>query len=522
MPAALIGGALGTLLVPADAGAGGWIIAAVFALTPAALLVASVPAPSPLRRARADVRVRGGGRRRWVAEAAVGIIAITAVALLLRRGLATSAAEGASTRCSRPCRCCSRCWYALSCCGSTRFRSQLSCAATAGGAISCRSSAPRGRCATVGRHRAGAHRRGRRLGRRVLGGAARHGAAGVERAADARVGADAVATGTPFTLEQQAAFADVPGVEAIAPVYSTAPSTIEIDGRVRTTTLIVVDADEMRRVQAGRAGATPLPESLGGGADGDAGSPAPVVISQSVADSIAGADSVELDGEELEALAVVDGRTAYSPRASWVLMDRSHADRFVDSFVPRTVLVRFAPGADADAVTESLVEIAGPDATVTTPSMLLDDLRGVSTTSGLVVALIAAIVLSSLLTALAIVLTLVVGRPARDRLLPLLATLGLRRRGERALVAWEIGPVVAVALLAGALLGAALPFVVLQGVDLRSFTGEDAQPIVVFDPALIAAVVAGAVLVTAGAVLLASRIGGDVNASRALRAEEEG
>ncbi len=251
-------------------------------------------------------------------------------------------------------------------------------------------------------------------------------------------------------------------------------------------------------------------------------SPVPVVISQSVADSIEDADTVELDGEEFEALAVVDGRTAYSPRASWVLMDRSHADRFVDSFVPRTVLVRFAPDADADAVTESLVEIAGPDATVTTPSMLLDDLRGVSTTSGLVVALIAAIVLSSLLTALAIVLTLVVGRPARDRLLPLLATLGLRRRGERALVAWEIGPVVVVALVAGALLGAALPFVVLQGVDLRSFTGEDAQPVVVFDPALIAAVLAGAVLVTAAAVLLASRIGGDGNASRALRAEEEG
>jgi len=46
--------------------------------------------------------------------------------------------------------------------------------------------------------------------------------------------------------------------------------------------------------------------------------------------------------------------------------------------------------------------------------------------------------------------------------------------------------------------------------------------VVVFDPALIAAVLTGAVLVTAAAVLLASRIGGDRNASRALRAEEEG
>ena len=522
VPAALVGGALGVLLVPADAGLGGWIIAAVFALTPAALLVASVPALSPLRRTRADVRAGGGVRHRWVAEATVAIIAITAVALLLRRGLATSAAEVGVD----PLLAAVPLLLSLLVCLVVLRLYPVPLAA-----LVRRTSRRRDLVPFLGSARA---LRDPSAGivpvltvvvgvsvavfSAVLLGTVQ---TGVERAADARVGADAAVTGTPFTLEQQAAFAEVPGVEAIAPVYSTAPSTIEIDGRVRTTTLIVVDADEMRRVQAGRAGATPLPEGLGGGGDIDV-SPVPVVISQSVADSIEDADTVELDGEEFEALAVVDGRTAYSPRASWVLMDRSHADRFVDSLVPRTVLVRFSPDADADAVTESLVEIAGPEAKVTTPSMLLDDLRGVSTTSGLVLALIAAIVLSSLLTALAIVLTLIVGRPARDRLLPLLATLGLRRRGERALVAWEIGPVVVVALFAGALLGAALPFVVLQGVDLRSFTGEDAQPVVVFDPALIAAVLTGAVLVTAAAVLLASRIGGDRNASRALRAEEEG
>ena len=525
VPAALVGGALGTLIVQADAGLAGWLIAAVFALTPAALLVASVPALSPLRRARADVRARGGARNRWIAEAAVAVIAITAVALLLRRGLATSAADVGVD----PLLAAVPLLLSLLVCLIVLRLYPLPLAA-----LVRRNSRRRDLVPFLGSARA---LRDPSAGvvpvltvvvgvsvavfSAVLLGTVQ---TGVERAADARVGADAAITGTPFTLEQQAAFAEAPGVEATAPVYSTAPSTIEIDGRVRTTTLIVVDADEMRRVQAGRAGATPLPAGLADGSPGDSDdvSPVPVVISQALADTIAGADAVELDGEEFDALAVVDGRTAYSPRANWVLMDRSHADRFVDSFVPRTVLVQFAPDADAAAVTESLVGIAGPNATVTTPTMLLDDLRGVSTTSGLVLALVAAIVLSSLLTALAIVLTLVVGRPARDRLLPLLATLGLRRSGERALIAWEIAPVVVVALVAGALLGAALPFVVLQGVDLRSFTAEDAQPAVVFDPVLIAAVLAGAVLVTAAAVLLASRIGGDVNPSRALRAEEEG
>jgi putative ABC transport system permease protein len=186
------------------------------------------------------------------------------------------------------------------------------------------------------------------------------------------------------------------------------------------------------------------------------------------------------------------------------------------------VLVRFAPGADAASVTERLAGIAGEGTTVVTPESVADELAGRPTAQGLVVALIAAIVLASLLTALAIVLTLVVGRPARDRLLPLLSTLGLGRRGEQALVAWEVGPVTVVAVVVGAALGAVLPFLVLQGIDLGAFTGGAAQPAVAYDPWLITAVLAGSVFVTVVAAAVASRIGGRVNAARAMRTEEEG
>uniref|UniRef100_UPI00193978AE hypothetical protein n=1 Tax=Agromyces humi TaxID=1766800 RepID=UPI00193978AE len=88
-------------------------------------------------------------------------------------------------------------------------------------------------------------------------------------------------------------------------------------------------------------------------------------------------------------------------------------------------------------------------------------------------------------------------------------------------VAWEIGPVAVVAVVVGAVLGAVLPFVVLQGVDLRAFTGGDVQPTVVYDPWLITAVLAGSVLVTVVAAAAASGIGGRVNAARAMRKEEE-
>ena len=275
---------------------------------------------------------------------------------------------------------------------------------------------------------------------------------------------------------------------------------------------------EVRQVQEGRESATPLPDALA-----ETGSDAvPVVLSKTVADFVSAADSAELDGEDFEALGVVDGRTAYSPRANWVLMDVANAKPFTATLVPRTVLVRFEPGADADEVTAALAAIAGDDAVVVTPEALLAELRERPTTQGLVISLVVAIVLASLLTALAIVLTLVVGRPARDRLLPLLSTLGLGRRGERALVVWEIGPVALIALVAGAVLGAALPFVVLAGIDLRAFTDGDAQPAVTLDPWLITAVLAGSVLVTVAAATVASRIDGSVNAARAMRKEEEG
>jgi putative ABC transport system permease protein len=275
----------------------------------------------------------------------------------------------------------------------------------------------------------------------------------------------------------------------------------------------------MRVVQAGRTDATPLPEALGD-APGDDG--VPVLLSGIVDGLVDAAGTAELDGEPFRTLGVVDGRTAYSPRANWVLMDRANAEPFTDTLVPRTVLVRFEPGADTDAVTAALASIAGDGTTVVTPDDLADELSGRPTAQGLVIGLVAAIALASLLTALAIVLTLVVGRPARERLLPLLATLGLGRRGEQALVAWEVGPVAVVAVVVGALLGVVLPVVVLQGVDLRAFTGGDAQPAIAYDPWLITAVLAGSVLVSVAAAWAAARIGSRVNAARAMRKEEEG
>ncbi|MGW9631918.1 FtsX-like permease family protein [Agromyces sp. NPDC055520] len=535
VPAAVVGGVLGMLTVSADAGPGGWAIAALFAFTPAALLIAAAPALSPLRRARTDLGRPTTGRLRWIGEVLVAVLAVTAVVLLYRRGLATSTA----TTGVDPLLAAVPLLLSLLACLVVLRVYPIPLAA-----LVRRTSRGAGLVPFLGSARA---LRDPSAGlvpvlavvvgvsvavfSSVLLGTVQ---TGVERAADAQVGADAAVGGTPFTLAQLDEFAAVPGVAATAPVYSAKPTKITADGRTHTATLIVVDTDEMRQVQQGRDEVTPLPTTLapngGDAADDDnaaddsdaAGAPVPVLLSKPVADFVAGTESAELDGEPFDAVGVVDGRTAFSPRANWVLMDVADAKPFTATLVPRSVLVRFEPGADADEVTAALAEIAGSDATVVTPEGLLDELRAWPTTQGLVISLIVAIVLASLLTALAIVLTLVVGRPARDRLLPLLSTLGLGRRGERTLVVWEIGPVALIALAAGAVLGAALPFVVLAGIDLRAFTGGDAQPAVAFDPWLITAVLAGSVIVTIVAAAAASRVDSNGVAARAMRKEEEG
>ncbi|MGI9822571.1 FtsX-like permease family protein [Agromyces sp. Marseille-Q5079] len=520
LPAALLGGIFGTLAFDADAGPAGPAVAALFALTPAALLIASAPSLSPLRRARVDLGTTGGSRLRWIGELVVVLLAAAAVVVLLRRGLTTSAADIGVD----PLLAAVPLLLSLVACILVLRLYPIPLArivrgfAARPGLVGFLGSARALRDPSAGLVPVLAVVVGVSVAvfSSVMLGTI---SSGVGDAASHRVGADASVSGPPLTQAQLDEMLDVPGVEAIAPVYSTRNVSLSVDGRQRATTLVVIDVAEMQAVQAGRADATPLPDSLAE-PPGDAG--VPVLVSGLVDELASSATDVTIDGDPYAVQGVVDGTTAYSPRVNWILMDRSNADPYVSTLVPRTVLVRFETGVDDGAAVSAIAAIAGEGATVQTPASLAEQLGSTTTVRGLTAALVAAIVLSSLLTALAIVLTLVVGRPARDRLLPLLATLGLDRRGERALVAWEIGPVTAVSLVVGAALGAVLPHVVLGGIDLSRFTGGDAPPDVAYDPWLITAVLAASVIVTVVASTLAASLGSRIDVARAMRKEEEG
>ncbi|MGX5696929.1 FtsX-like permease family protein [Agromyces soli] len=527
VPAALLGGAAGMLAVPADAGLGAWWLVAAFALAPALLLVSSAGRLSPLRRARSDLGRAGGGRYRWIAELAVLLVTVAAVVLLFRRGLSSDAADSADGS------------------GAGGVDPLLAAVPLLAALVVCVAvlrlyPLPLARLVAVLERRRGlvpflgAARALRdpsaglvpvlavvvgvaiAVFSSVLLGTVR---GGVEVAAEQQVGADLKLAASPLTTQQLEALAATPGVEATAPVYSTSSSVLQIDARRRPTTLIVVDVAEMNAVQQGREHVVPLPEELAAGEPTDR--PVPVIASASVAERIAAGDRVSLDDEEIEVLFGSDAATAFSTQPDWLLVDRSKARPFTDTLVPRTVLFRLSPDADVEQVTADVLEIAGDDSVATTPESRATELGARPAARGLTLALAIAIVLTSLATALAIVLTLVVGRPARERLLPLLSTLGLGRRGERALVAWEIGPVVVAAVVAGALLGIGLPLVVLPAIDLGAFTDAGRQPDIVIDPWLVAGVLGGAMLVAALAAWIAASVGGRVDAARAMRKEEE-
>src|SRR5690606_13315057 len=100
--------------------------------------------------------------------------------------------------------------------------------------------------------------------------------------------------------------------------------------------------------------------------------------------------------------------------------------------------------------------------------------------------------------------------------------LGLSPRQARSIAAWETGPIAITALLAGTVLGLALPLVVLGSVDVRPFVGGLVQPAISIDPVLLAIIVAGFTAVVLTAVVAAVFVARRTNPAAALRMGEGG
>jgi putative ABC transport system permease protein len=188
----------------------------------------------------------------------------------------------------------------------------------------------------------------------------------------------------------------------------------------------------------------------------------------------------------------------------WAIIDRTTLPRSSEvTGSPQTVLVALAPGADGAAVHSALARIGGTGAVVGDAVAERAALHASPLVAGTEAVALLSIALTALLCVAALLLTLVMNTAARVRLVATLRTVGFSARQTAGVLAWELGPVLVVGLIAGTVVGLLLPGVVLGPLDLRGFTGSPVQPAIVRDPLLSAAALAGFAAIAAIATLVA-------------------
>ena len=507
LPAAALGLALGLVLVPGGLTVTQVALAALAGLAPAAVLAASVSAPM-LRPVRADLGGRSGSRVRWILEVLVLVSAAVTTWLLLQRGVvAGSGAEGAT--------------------GVDPLLAAaplLLCAAGTVAAVRAFPWLARGLEKTLSQRRdlvpfLGAARATRdpaggivpALALVLCVAVAASSAVlqatvtgGITHQAWSTVGADMRVAGPLIGDEEATALRAVEGVAGVARIADLGGLSLRVNLSGRQVDVFAVDAEELARVQEGVPGA---PDGLAQlSAPGDR---LPVLAS-GVEGVDVGATGLSLAGQDvadLDVVGIVDGLPGLPPTTSFLVVDASRAAELlgVDAY-PRLGLLSLDDEADATA-TASAVRDLLPTAVVDDPVAGERALLASPSAGGLAAAFTIAVALAALLCAGTVILTLVLATPARARLLTVLRTLGLRRADARGLVGWEIGPWAAVALLVGAVLGWAVPALVLATVDLTPLTGGERKPDLQVDPLMIGALAVGFVLVVVTSTAVVARIG---------------
>lgn len=519
MPAAAIGCAVGYALFPSSASPiAAWFAATVAVVPPILIMIAA--SPRSLRATRGDLDPRARGRYRWVLEIIVFALTALSVYLLLQRGLTTNAGTigvdpllaatplllslSAGLIVLR--------LYPIPLLGFARaVKRRKGIVAFLGANRSIRD--PAAGLAPVLAMVVGlavAVFSGVLLGT-VTG--------GVGTAAHSTVGADVRIESPILDQKQLDEIAAVDGVEESVSLYQYSRlQNLSVEENL-SVPVMIADTAALSRVQEGVPGAARIDLDMTKDVDGRI----PVLLSPDLAAHYSIAHDSTFGNADIVSAGDPGTSPSLSGVADWVLIDQAQSDRFgIYKFLPRITLLRLEPGADIAAVKAELSRIAGPDATIQSPADAAALLDGSPVSGGLQLALLALIVIVALLCAGTVVLALMISGPARERLLALLRTLGLTRSQSRGITGWEIGPTAIVAIVTGCILGAALPLIVLAGVDLRPFTGGVMQPVITLDPVLLGIVVGGFALLVVVATAIAMAAARRVSLARTLRTSEEG
>ncbi|MEV0953168.1 FtsX-like permease family protein [Promicromonospora sp. NPDC050249] len=335
---------------------------------------------------------------------------------------------------------------------------------------------------------------------------------GVVREAWRATGADLRISGPVLDEAAVEQIAALDGVDVVVPVDEVGDGVLQGAGGSPRAEVYAVDITALAAAQADVAG---TPETLGelAQAAGAADDAVPVILTRSAAGPgvSPGSTGITLATREgnvpVRVVDVVDELPGLPADRSLVLVDagRLAASTGDSSSYPRLALVGLADSADRSVVTAKIVRLFS-SAVVEDPDQEADEMLAAPVSGGLLVAFVLAVLLAGLLCAAAVVMTLMLAAPARARLLAVLQTLGLSPRQGRGLVGWEIGPWAVMALVVGAVLGVAVPSLVLAAVDVTALTGGITQPGPQYDPLLLGVAAAGFVVVVLAAVGVAAAL----------------
>jgi putative ABC transport system permease protein len=367
-----------------------------------------------------------------------------------------------------------------------------------------------------------------------------------DRAADQAVPGDALITGTGFSAATAHRLAAVPGVTAVAPMWTGSSPPLDARGPDRGLVRVhVVDGPAAERVLRRSGNTFRLPAALtrpGPAAltrPGPAGDTAPAMVSPDLADEFARGGAVDVQGNQ------------YRFHVAAVSADVPGIDLGAQRFVvlaaqalpvPAGQPLRFnrftVAGAGADPAVLRRVGAAGqrdylagatgrpladwrmPPTTVTTRSAYRASLEdsGVNRVLGFTFA--AGAVGSVVLAVLTVGFAVLAGAPGRGAVLSRLRTLGLSAAQGRRLLVYELVPLLGVAVLAGGLVGVALPRLIGPALGLSGFTAGVAARSRL-DLPLLAAVLAAVVLAIGTALLVESAANRRMRLGEALRLGEE-
>lgn len=356
----------------------------------------------------------------------------------------------------------------------------------------------------------------------------------VTRVAHAAVPADLSIARVTLDADTLARVRAVPGIAQVVPLSVRNSVTMVTDSGRTVVTVVTADTSSLRSVQDAAHPFVLPGVDLAVAAGTVADAPAPAVVSWRAGNARQAGDRVQLGRTLIEVAGISDAAMPPNVAPAWVLVDGSAAEEVLgeEPGIPTAAFARLDPGADsaavarevralvgADAAPETTAGLAGavPQPVVDTPAERVDALQSAPAAVVLRIALLGAAAGTALLSALAVALTLVLGSAARTRALAVLTAVGTPRRVAVQLAAGELVPSVVVAVVAGSVVGFALPAFVLARVDLRAFTGTAAPVPYVLDPLILTLVIGGFLVVAALATLVTALLARRTRAATVLR-----